>query len=33
MLDYGIKKADYVEALFKVIDWAEAETRFKSVSR
>jgi Fe-Mn family superoxide dismutase len=29
MLDYGLKKADYVEALFKVIDWAEAEKRLK----
>ena len=31
MLDYGIKKADYVEALFKVLDWSEAERRLKLV--
>jgi Fe-Mn family superoxide dismutase len=28
LLDYGIKKADYIEAFLKVIDWAEAEKRF-----
>lgn len=25
--DYGIKKADYIEALFKVLNWQEAEKR------
>lgn len=29
-LDYGIKKADYIEAFFKAIDWEEVEKRFKS---
>ena len=29
MLDYGIKKADYIEAFFKAIDWSTAEERFK----
>lgn len=28
-LDYGIKKADYIEAFFKAIDWGEVESRFK----
>lgn len=31
MLDYQLKKADYVEALFKVIDFSEAERRMKLV--
>jgi Fe-Mn family superoxide dismutase len=29
MLDYGLKRADYIEAFFKNIDWAEAESRLK----
>jgi len=29
MLDYGLKRADYIEAFFKNIDWAAAETRLK----
>ena len=29
MLDYGLKKADYIEAFFKAIDWQAAETRLK----
>ena len=29
MLDYGLKRADYIEALFKVINWEEAENRYK----
>jgi len=29
MIDYGLKKADYVEAFFKAIDWAAAEARFR----
>lgn len=27
-LDYGIKKADYIEAFFKAIDWEEVSRRF-----
>ena len=27
MLDYGIKKADYIEAFFRAIDWTAAEKR------
>jgi Fe-Mn family superoxide dismutase len=29
MLDYGLKRADYVEAFFKAIDWAAAGARLK----
>ncbi|MDP3048227.1 MAG: Fe-Mn family superoxide dismutase [Thermodesulfovibrionales bacterium] len=29
MLDYGLKRADYIEAFFKSIDWKAAETRLK----
>jgi Fe-Mn family superoxide dismutase len=29
LLDYGLKRADYVEAFFKVIDWQAAEARLK----
>ncbi len=29
MTDYGIKKADYIEAFFKAIDWAAVEARLK----
>ena len=29
MLDYGLKRADYIEAFFKNIDWAAAEARVK----
>ena len=28
MLDYGIKKADYVEAFFKIINWKAVAERF-----
>lgn len=28
MLDYGLKKADYIETFFKNIDWAVVESRF-----
>ena len=28
MLDYGLKKADYIEAFFRAIDWNEAAKRF-----
>ena len=29
MLDYGLKRADYIEAFFKNIDWSQVETRIK----
>jgi Fe-Mn family superoxide dismutase len=29
MLDYGLKKADYIEAFFKNINWETAEARLK----
>jgi len=29
MLDYGLKKADYIGAFFKNIDWAAVEARLK----
>ena len=29
MLDYGLKRADYVEAFFKNIDWKAAESKLK----
>ena len=29
MLDYGLKRADYIEAFFKNIDWKATETRMK----
>jgi len=29
MVDYGLKRADYIEAFFKNIDWKAAETRLK----
>ena len=29
MLDYGLKRADYIEAFFKNIDWAAVEARVK----
>ena len=28
MLDYGLKKADYIERFFKAIDWEVVEKRF-----
>lgn len=28
MIDYGLKKADYISAFFKAIDWSAAERRF-----
>lgn len=28
MIDYGVKKADYIEAFFKAIDWKAARKRF-----
>jgi len=29
MIDYGLKKADYIEAFFKAINWNEVSRRFK----
>lgn len=29
MLDYGLKRADYIESFFKNIEWAAAEARLK----
>jgi Fe-Mn family superoxide dismutase len=29
MIDYGLKKADYIEAFIKSIDWAAVESRLK----
>jgi Fe-Mn family superoxide dismutase len=29
MIDYGLKRADYIEAFFKNINWAAAESRLK----
>jgi Fe-Mn family superoxide dismutase len=29
MLDYGLKRADYIEAFFKNIDWKAVEARFR----
>jgi Fe-Mn family superoxide dismutase len=28
VLDYGLKRADYIDAFFKAIDWTEVERRF-----
>lgn len=33
MLDYGLKRSDYIEAFFKNINWAVAEQRFAEASR
>lgn len=30
MIDYGLKKADYIEAFFKSIDWNVVANRFKN---
>jgi len=29
MIDYGLKRADYIEAFFKNIDWKTTESRLK----
>jgi Fe-Mn family superoxide dismutase len=29
MLDYGLKRADYIEAFFRNIDWRVAEGRLR----
>jgi Fe-Mn family superoxide dismutase len=28
MIDYGLKRADYIEAFFKAIDWSSVAKRF-----
>ncbi len=33
MIDYGLKRADYIEAFFKAIDWTVAQKRFDSAPR
>lgn len=33
MIDYGLKRADYVEAFFRVIDWSVVVNRFSSASK
>lgn len=33
MLDYGLKRADYIEAFFKNIDWKAAETRLEVIKK
>ena len=30
MTDYGLKRADYIEAFFKAIDWSVAQKRFET---
>jgi superoxide dismutase, Fe-Mn family len=30
MIDYGLKRADYIEAFFKAIDWSAAQKRFET---
>lgn len=32
MIDYGLKKVDYIEAFFKVIDWRVVANRFSEAS-
>ena len=32
MIDYGLKRADYIEAFFKAIDWAVVAKRFNDVA-
>jgi len=33
MIDYGLKRADYIEAFFKAIDWKVASQRFDAAAR
>ena len=33
MMDYGLKKSDYIESVFKVIDWVVVVKRFKGALR
>jgi Fe-Mn family superoxide dismutase len=29
MLDYGLKRAEYINAFFAALDWKAAESRFR----
>jgi Fe-Mn family superoxide dismutase len=33
MIDYGLKRPDYIEAFFKALDWTAASKRFDAASR
>ncbi len=33
MIDYGLKRADYIETFFKAIDWTVVESRFHTAAR
>jgi Fe-Mn family superoxide dismutase len=33
MLDYGLKRADYIEAFFKNIDWGAADSRMEVIKK
>ena len=33
MLDYGLKRADYIEAFFKNIDWSAADSRMEAIKQ
>jgi len=33
MTDYGLKRADYIEAFSKAVDWAVVQKRFEAVAR
>jgi Fe-Mn family superoxide dismutase len=33
MLDYGLKRADYIEAFFKNIDWSAADSRMEEIKK
>jgi Superoxide dismutase len=33
MIDYGLKRADYIEAFFNAIDWKVVASRFESASK
>ena len=33
MLDYGLKRADYIEAFFKNIDWSAADSRMQAIKK
>ena len=33
MLDYGLKRADYIEAFFKNIDWSAADSRMEAIKK
>jgi len=33
MLDYGLKRADYIEAFFKNIDWSAVDSRMEAIKK